>query len=82
MIVEYGFIDNANDVDFVKDNYKELAEAVIKSVLEYKREVYGEKEVKEDLSSKTVAELKELAKAKNIAGYTTMKKAELLEALK
>jgi hypothetical protein len=36
----------------------------------------------EDLSSKTVAELKELAKAKNIAGYTTMKKAELLEVLK
>ena len=40
------------------------------------------KEVKEDLSSKTVAELKELAKKKNIDGYTSMKKAELLEALK
>ena len=42
----------------------------------------AKKEVKEDLSSKTVAELKELAKAKNVDGYTTMKKAELLEALK
>ena len=45
------------------------------------------KEVKEtakeeDLSKLTVAELKELAKAKNIAGATSMKKAELLEALK
>ena len=41
------------------------------------------KEVKEnDLASKTVAELRELAKDKDIAGYSTMKKAELLEALK
>ena len=35
-----------------------------------------------DLSTKTVAELRELAKEKEIAGYSTMKKAELLEALK
>ncbi len=36
VIVEYGFIDNVNDNDFFKNNYKELAEAVIKAVLEYK----------------------------------------------
>jgi large subunit ribosomal protein L20 len=38
-------------------------------------------EEKEDLSKKTVAELKELAKDKGISGYTTMKKAELIDAL-
>ena len=40
LIIEYGFIDNNDDVNFLKDNYKELAEAVIKSVLEYKNIPY------------------------------------------
>ena len=42
----------------------------------------AKKEEKEDLSKKTVAELRELAKAKKIEGFSTMKKAELLDALK
>ncbi len=35
-----------------------------------------------DLSSMTVSQLKELAKEKNISGFSTMKKAELIEVLK
>ncbi len=35
----------------------------------------------EDLSSKTVAELKDMAKAKGISGISSMKKAELIAAL-
>lgn len=35
-----------------------------------------------DLSSKTVAELRELAKTKDIKGASTMKKSELIDALK
>ena len=49
-------------------------------VKEAKKEL--KKEVKEDLSSKTVSELRELAKEKGVEGISTMKKADLLEALK
>lgn len=54
-----------------------------KKVAKNEEKTVSEKaEVKEDLTKKTVAELRELAKSKEIKGYSTMKKAELLEALK
>lgn len=41
VIVEYGFIDDTPaNTQFLNNNYKELAEAVIKSILEYKNILY------------------------------------------
>ena len=37
---------------------------------------------KEDLESKTLTELKAIAKDKGVKGYSTMKKADLVAALK
>ena len=50
--------------------------------VEKKLEKKVEKDVVSNLTSLTVVELKKLAKEKSIQGYTTMKKAELLDALK
>ena len=50
-----------------------------KAKAEVKKE--SKKEEKKDLSTLTVAELREMAKKANIDGSSTMKKAELIEAL-
>ena len=75
-----------NDMDAFKELVEVAKTGKVKEVKVTKTETKKEekKETKEvvDLSSKTVAELKEIAKEKEIEGYTTMKKAELLEALK
>jgi len=35
LLIEYGFIDNASDLNRIRNNYKEYAEAVIKAVTSY-----------------------------------------------
>jgi len=75
-------IDNptafAELVKVAKDALNGKVTKTVKKVEKVETEV----KVDNDLSKKTVAELRELAKEKEIAGYSTMKKAELLEALK
>ncbi len=60
---------------------KEEKKEVKKEKTEAKKET-AKKEKAVDLSSLTVAELRDMAKAKEIKGYSTMKKAELIDALK
>jgi small subunit ribosomal protein S2 len=79
---------NANSKESNKETKKEVKKEKVKKE-ETKEEVKAKTEEKvtevkaeEDLSKKTVAELKEIAKAKGIEGYSKLKKNELLEALK
>ena len=66
-----------------EENDTKVEETKKEEKAEVKATVKKEKAaVKEDLTGKTVAELRELAKAKEIKGYSTMKKAELIDALK
>ena len=70
---------NKVEKEVKEENPKANEEVVVETKEEAKVET--KKAVNDDLASKTVSELRDLAKAKDIKGYSTMKKAELLEAL-
>jgi ribosomal protein L20 len=76
MLSEIAIMDEKAFKALVETSKKGLTEKVVKS------EVKEAKASSNDLESKTLKELKELAKEKSVEGYSTMKKAELLEALK
>ena len=64
--------------DYKKNNKKEVKTEEVKE--ETKKEEV--KTVKEDLSAKTLTELKAMAKDAGVKGYSTMKKEELINSLK
>ncbi len=82
MLSEIAIDDAVAFSNLVKVAKEALDGKLVKTVKAPKVEKTESKDAKEDLSKLTVDELKELAKAKNIENYTTMKKAELLEVLK
>ena len=80
---ERPFDKNKKQFDNKKSSNKPERDTKVEKTEKEVKPVKNEKaEVKEDLTDKTVAELREIAKSKDIKGYSTMKKAELLEALK
>lgn len=64
------------EVSTPKEDKKEEKETKIEKV------TVKEEKASTDLSALTVAELREMAKAKEVKGYSTMKKSELIDALK
>ena len=88
MLSEMAIDDPKSFSALVETSKKALKGEVIKSAAVKKEQVKVEtKEVKtakkeEDLTTKTLAELKNLAKEKGVKGYSTMKKEELINSLK
>ena len=82
MLSEIAIDNPASFTDLVVIAKDALNGKVATKKVEVKKEEKVESKKENDLASKTVAELRELAKEKDIVGYSTMKKAELLDALK
>ncbi|MBP3765992.1 MAG: 30S ribosomal protein S2 [Bacilli bacterium] len=68
--------------NFKKAEVKETVKETKTEKVEKVEKTTKKEEKAQDLTKLTVAELRDLAKAKEVKGYSTMKKAELIDALK
>lgn len=69
-------LEGKTSKEVINEKVKESTEKVKETVKKVQEDIH------EDFSKLTVAALRKIAKEKNISGYSTMKKAELIEALK
>lgn len=78
------YVDIANDALNGKITKKEVVkkETVKKEVPKAEKKAEVKKEEAKDYSKMTLAELKAVAKEQGVSGYSTMKKADLLVAIK
>lgn len=83
MLSEIAIDDAKSFADLVETAKKALNNEVVapKKSVEVKKETKKEDSL-DDLSSKTLAELKTMAKDKGVKGYSAMKKDELIASLK
>lgn len=84
MLSEIAINDAKAFADLVEVSKSALAGTLKEEKVEAKKETVKKvaKEDATDLSKMTVAQLREMAKEKNVEGYSTMKKADLLAKLK
>jgi large subunit ribosomal protein L21 len=81
IIIESIAASGAKKAAPVKAEKKEAPKAEAAAPKAEAKPVEKKADATQDLSSLTVADLREMAKAKDISGYSSMKKAELIAAL-